>query len=99
MRGKEFDVVILGHFCKGCGLCVEYCRQGKLYLVPKPNKRGVRVAGVRPEADCTGCLQCATICPDAAVEVTQRGAPGGEPIEQGPHRRGAERNPAKRPST
>jgi formate hydrogenlyase subunit 6/NADH:ubiquinone oxidoreductase subunit I len=27
------------------------------------------VAAVGPEADCTGCLQCATICPDAAIEV------------------------------
>jgi 2-oxoglutarate ferredoxin oxidoreductase subunit delta len=70
MRDRKFEVVVLEHFCKGCGLCVEHCKQGKLYIVQKPNKRGIQIAGVRAEGDCTGCLQCATICPDAALEIT-----------------------------
>ena len=74
MRDRKFEVVVLEHFCKGCGLCVEHCKQGKLYMVQRPNKRGIQIAGVRPDADCTGCLQCATICPDAALEITRLGA-------------------------
>ncbi len=69
MQGKRFEVTILAHFCKGCGLCVEFCEQGKLYIEKRPNRRGVQTAAVRPDVDCTGCLQCATICPDAAVEI------------------------------
>lgn len=75
MPRKTFEVVVLDHFCKGCGLCVEFCEQAKLYIVQKPNKRGIQIAAVRPEADCTGCLKCATICPDAAVEVTRAEEP------------------------
>jgi len=69
MPGKRFEVTILTRFCKGCGLCVEFCEQGKLYIEKKPNRRGVQTAAVRPDVDCTGCLQCATMCPDAAVEI------------------------------
>lgn len=76
MARKACEVVVLGEFCKGCGLCVEFCEQGKLYIVQKPNKRGIQIAAVRPEVDCTGCLQCATICPDAAVEIRRVVAAG-----------------------
>ncbi len=71
MSSKRFEVVILERFCKGCGLCVEVCEQEKLFINPKPDKQGIQRAVVRPEADCTGCLRCATICPDAAVEITR----------------------------
>ena len=73
MSSKAFEVTILGRFCKGCGLCVDVCKPGKLYLRDKPDRRGVRTAAAGREADCTGCLQCATICPDAAVEISQIG--------------------------
>ncbi|MFO8008007.1 MAG: 4Fe-4S binding protein [Candidatus Brocadiia bacterium] len=66
------EVVVLEDFCKGCGLCVEFCPQGKLYLRQKPNKKGIQPADVHKEAECTGCLQCATICPDAAIEIVRR---------------------------
>ena len=69
MSSKRFEVVILERFCKGCGLCVEFCEQGKLAIDARPNRQGVQPAVVRPEVDCTGCLRCATVCPDAAVEV------------------------------
>jgi len=69
MSGKSFEVRVLSAYCKGCGLCVGLCEAGKLYLEQTPNERGVQAAAVNAEADCTGCLRCATICPDAAIEV------------------------------
>jgi 2-oxoglutarate ferredoxin oxidoreductase subunit delta len=63
------EITVLTEYCKGCGLCVEFCAQGKLYIDPTPDRRGVQTAAVRADVDCTGCLQCATICPDAAIEV------------------------------
>ena len=69
MSGKSFEVRVLSQYCKGCGLCVEFCEQGKLYLEQTPNEHGVQAAVVRLEVDCTGCLRCAAICPDAAIEV------------------------------
>jgi len=71
MSDKRFEITVLDHLCKGCGLCVAFCEQGKLYIRAKPNRRGVQTVAVRAEADCTGCLQCATICPDGAVQVTR----------------------------
>ncbi len=71
MPDRKFEVAVLEQYCKGCGLCVEHCGQGKLYIVQRPNKRGIQIAGVRADKDCTGCLQCATICPDAALEITR----------------------------
>jgi len=69
MSGKRFEVRLLLGYCKGCGLCVEVCDQGKLYISPRPDKQGVLKAAVAEEVDCTGCLKCATICPDAAIEI------------------------------
>lgn len=76
MSDRRFEVVILGRFCKGCGLCVEFCEQAKLYIQQKPNKQGIQAAAVHAEIDCTGCRKCAIICPDAAVEITRVEAVG-----------------------
>ncbi len=49
-------------WCKGCGLCVEYCNRGVLQMdgvVPK----------VVAAEQCTRCMQCEAICPDFAIEV------------------------------
>ncbi len=77
MSDRSFEITIEQRFCKGCGLCVETCEQGKLCLREKPDRRGIRIAAVRTQADCTGCLQCATICPDAAIEISQTNEPVG----------------------
>jgi len=77
MSEKVFEVTILRRFCKGCGLCVEFCDAGKIYIEEKPNKQGIQIAALRPEVDCTGCLQCATICPDGAIEIRRIETPVG----------------------
>ena len=79
MSEKRIEVTVLRHYCKGCGLCVEYCERKKLFIEPKPNEKGIQVAGVRPEVDCTGCMQCVTICPDGAIEIVRIEAPVGSP--------------------
>ncbi|MCD6416491.1 MAG: ferredoxin family protein [Planctomycetes bacterium] len=66
---ERFKVSILERYCKGCALCVEFCPQDKLYIRQKPDKRGIRLAAVRLDIECTACLRCAQICPDAAIEV------------------------------
>lgn len=49
-------------WCKGCGLCVEYCSRGVLQM------DGVVPKVIAPEK-CTRCMQCEVICPDFAIEV------------------------------
>jgi len=62
-------VRVLEQYCKGCGLCVEACPKNVLCLSERINRRGVHLVVVREEADCTACLNCAVMCPDAALEV------------------------------
>jgi len=71
MSHRTFEVVVLDEFCKGCGLCVEFCTEGKLYIQQTPNKQGIQTAAVHSEIDCTGCRKCAIICPDAAIEISR----------------------------
>ena len=60
-------------WCKGCGLCVEYCNRDVLEM------RGVLPQVVHAER-CTRCLQCEAVCPDFAIEVKE-GTPGPSPAE------------------
>jgi 2-oxoglutarate ferredoxin oxidoreductase subunit delta len=71
--GRLFEVRVLSRYCKGCGLCVEFCRQGKLTIQEKPNRQGIRVAAVKADVECTGCMRCALMCPDAAIELVRLG--------------------------
>lgn len=62
-RGPRGRVIIFGMWCKGCGLCVEFCPTGVLAL--NEDDRPVVVA---PEK-CSACHWCDTHCPDLAIVV------------------------------
>lgn len=72
-------VHILETFCKGCGLCVAACQRGRLHLSQRVNARGYRVACPLEDGGCTGCLRCALMCPDAAIEITEDESPAPPP--------------------
>lgn len=54
--------------CKGCELCIEECPQESLQLSSKINKQGYHYA-VLIKDNCTGCINCALVCPDAVITV------------------------------
>jgi 2-oxoglutarate ferredoxin oxidoreductase subunit delta len=69
------EIVVRVSWCKGCGLCVDYCTRGAIEM------DGVIPRVVDPEL-CTRCLQCEAICPDFAIEIRDRedgGSGGGQP--------------------
>ncbi|MBN1138529.1 MAG: 4Fe-4S binding protein [Anaerolineae bacterium] len=56
-------VSIFGTWCKGCGICIEFCPQ----KVFESNGQG-RTKVAHPER-CTACMWCSTHCPDMAITV------------------------------
>jgi 2-oxoglutarate ferredoxin oxidoreductase subunit delta len=60
-RGR---VTIYPNWCKGCGLCVEFCPTGVLAQGPED-----WVIVAHPEK-CTACRWCELHCPDFAIFVT-----------------------------
>ncbi len=59
-RGR---VTIFGTWCKGCGICIEFCPQG----VFETDGQGRPIVAY-PEK-CTACHWCDTHCPDLAITV------------------------------
>jgi 2-oxoglutarate ferredoxin oxidoreductase subunit delta len=59
-RGR---VTVFPNWCKGCGLCVEFCPASVL-----EQGRDGRVTVAHPEK-CTACRWCERHCPDFAIFV------------------------------
>lgn len=58
------------NLCKGCGLCVEACPKGLLYIdTSSLNAKGYNSAAISDEDACIGCAICARMCPDCIIKV------------------------------
>lgn len=64
-----FRVTIDTERCKGCELCVAFCKPGTLKMSEKLNAAGLRFADANTGRACIGCRQCVIICPEAAIEL------------------------------
>ena len=54
--------------CKGCEICIAECPQESIGLSELINVIGYRYA-VLVKDNCTGCVNCALVCPEAAITV------------------------------
>jgi len=60
---------VLKELCKSCLYGIEVCPKKVLNVGKEINTKGYQyVVPVKPD-ECTGCTLCATMCPDAAIEV------------------------------
>jgi 2-oxoglutarate ferredoxin oxidoreductase subunit delta len=57
--------------CKGCLLCTAACPHNLIQMGEHVNSHGYRPAVFDQDrkGECTGCTQCARICPDVAIRV------------------------------
>ena len=54
--------------CKGCELCTAECKEHALSLGDAINLKGYRYVVANNDL-CTGCVNCALVCPDAVITV------------------------------
>ncbi len=53
--------------CKGCGFCVEFCREKCLELESGYNAKGYHPPHLARPDDCNGCDLCGLYCPDFSI--------------------------------
>ncbi len=59
--------------CKGCNLCVINCPTKCLALnTSDTNSYGLHYAYLAEEEKCIACMNCAVMCPDAAITVYKK---------------------------
>jgi 2-oxoglutarate ferredoxin oxidoreductase subunit delta len=68
MSSVRGSVAVHIETCKGCELCIDACPQESLKLSKEINKQGYHYA-VLVQDNCTGCVNCALVCPDAVITV------------------------------
>lgn len=68
MDSGRFRIDIREDWCKSCGICVAFCPQGVLELLP-----GEKAKAVNKES-CSGCGLCERLCPDLAIDIGAVGA-------------------------
>ena len=62
-KPKLKEHIIEREWCKGCGICVEFCPTKVLELDEKDKAVAARLE------DCIACRMCELRCPDLAIEV------------------------------
>ena len=65
-------IVVDKERCKGCELCVGECPTNVIRMAPDVNNKGYHFAFPEYPENCTGCANCAMVCPDVAIIVYRK---------------------------
>lgn len=66
----KFNVTFKTEECKGCELCVVWCKKGLISMNASClNKAGIHPAMIINKEECIGCANCALMCPDAVITI------------------------------
>ena len=65
-------IVVDREKCKGCEICVGACSTNVIRMSDDVNGKGYHVAYMENPDDCTGCNNCAIVCPDGVITVYRK---------------------------
>jgi 2-oxoglutarate ferredoxin oxidoreductase subunit delta len=68
MAKVKGDIVINIERCKGCEVCIASCPFAVIAMSKEVNSKGYHFA-IKVNNDCTGCMNCALVCPDGVITV------------------------------
>jgi 2-oxoglutarate ferredoxin oxidoreductase subunit delta len=57
-------------YCKGCGICIEFCPAKVLKQSKKMNSKGYFPPESKEMEKCKNCGMCSLLCPDFAIVVS-----------------------------
>lgn len=66
---RKGRVIIKTEMCKGCDLCIRFCKRNALCSSENLNKMGYHYAEPAENNECNACMVCALMCPEVAIEV------------------------------
>ena len=58
-------------YCKGCGICIQFCPKHCLEVSKEVNSRGYYTPCLVNADACSDCRQCELLCPDFAIFVVK----------------------------
>ena len=67
---QSFHIWVGEEVCKSCGLCIANCPKKILRFSKRINKQGLSPMECIDHDSCIGCLSCAEMCPEVAIQVT-----------------------------
>jgi 2-oxoglutarate ferredoxin oxidoreductase subunit delta len=65
------EIVVDIERCKGCEVCMPACNEEVIAMTKQVNRKGYHYA-VPTNDQCTGCTNCAVVCPDGAITVYRK---------------------------
>ncbi len=65
--GEKGNVYIIREYCKGCGICIEFCPTKVLIFSEEFNSKGYHPPDAPYMDKCSGCDLCGMYCPEFAI--------------------------------
>jgi 2-oxoglutarate ferredoxin oxidoreductase subunit delta len=66
-KGPKGIIYVIEEYCKGCGLCIEFCPLKVLEFAERFNAKGYHPPEIVALEKCSGCDLCGMYCPEFSI--------------------------------